>query len=62
MEENQIMSFRGGIHPPYYKHFSAAAGIDYNFTPKMVVIPLSQHIGAPAAPVSKQETSLSEGS
>jgi electron transport complex protein RnfC len=39
---------KGGVHPPENK-FSANAAIENLPLPKQVVIPISQHIGAPAA-------------
>lgn len=39
---------KGGVHPPENK-FSASAAIENLPLPKQVVIPISQHIGAPAA-------------
>ncbi|MDX9846546.1 MAG: electron transport complex subunit RsxC [Tenuifilaceae bacterium] len=40
---------KGGVHPPENK-FSATKPIDILALPKQVVIPISQHIGAPAIP------------
>ena len=46
-----LKSFRiGGVHPPENK-LSKGAGIVAMPVPETVVIPLSQHIGAPAVPV-----------
>lgn len=41
---------KGGVHPPENK-FSAGAAIEELPLPKMVHIPISQHIGAPSEPV-----------
>lgn len=41
---------KGGVHPPENK-FSASQPIEVLPLPKQVVIPISQHIGAPAAAV-----------
>lgn len=41
---------KGGVHPPENK-FSASKPIEVLPLPKQVVIPISQHIGAPAAAV-----------
>ena len=46
-----IATFRGGIHPPDKKTLSAQSPITEAKAPKIVVIPLSQHAGAPAKPV-----------
>lgn len=40
-------TFRGGIHPPDKKELAANSPISDAKAPKIVVIPLSQHIGAP---------------
>ncbi len=49
-----LKTFRiGGIHPPENK-LSAGKKITLVAVPKQVIIPLSQHIGAPAAPVVKK--------
>ena len=41
---------KGGVHPPENK-LTAAAAIDILAIPEQVIIPISQHIGAPASPV-----------
>jgi Na+-translocating ferredoxin:NAD+ oxidoreductase subunit C len=46
-----IKSFRGGIHPNDYKHYTEAKPIEIALPPKMVVIPVRQHIGAPCTPI-----------
>jgi len=46
-------TFPGGIHPPDAKKFSKNSSIVESPLPQKVVIPLSQHIGAPAKPVVK---------
>lgn len=49
-----LKTFRiGGIHPPENK-LSAGKKITPVAVPKQVIIPLSQHIGAPAAPIVKK--------
>src|SRR5208283_3732119 len=42
-----LATFRGGIHPPDKKELSKGKAISSARPPKKVVIPLSQHIGAP---------------
>lgn len=44
-------TFRGGVHPPEYKHGGENKKIERCPAPKTVVLPVSQHIGAPAQPV-----------
>jgi electron transport complex protein RnfC len=41
------VTFKGGIHPPDKKDLAANAAITEAKAPKIIVIPLSQHIGAP---------------
>ncbi len=44
-------TFRGGIHPPEKKEISKDSPIEDAPEPKKVVIPLSQHTGAPCKPL-----------
>jgi electron transport complex protein RnfC len=44
-------TFRGGIHPPDKKELSGRSPITEAKAPKIVVIPLSQHAGAPCKPL-----------
>ncbi len=46
-----MITFRGGIHPPGFKKLAEEKAIEVMPLPKQVVIPLSQHTGAPAKPV-----------
>ena len=43
--------FFGGIHPKYNKEMSTRITTFHTITPKQVVIPLQQHIGAPCQPL-----------
>jgi len=45
--------FRGGVHPPDRKEATEALPIEAARIPDRVVIPMSQHLGAPAKPVVK---------
>lgn len=47
----QLLTFKGGIHPPYRKEYSNKKPIERAQSPKIVYIPLQQHIGAPAKPI-----------
>jgi electron transport complex protein RnfC len=47
-------SFKGGIHPPHSKKQTEKLAIEHLLIPQKVIIPLSQHIGAPAKPVVKK--------
>lgn len=44
-------SFTGGIHPPYRKEATSALAIERMNPPKIVAIPLKQHIGAVCDPL-----------
>ena len=43
--------FFGGIHPKYNKEMSTRITTFHTITPKQVVIPMVQHIGAPCTPL-----------
>ena len=45
--------FFGGIHPKYNKEMSTHITTFHSITPKQVVLPLQQHIGAPCTPLVK---------
>jgi len=47
----KVYDFHGGIHPPENKHQSLGAPIRSAGIPHELTLPLSQHIGAPAAPI-----------
>ena len=47
----KIFDFHGGIHPPENKHQSVRTPIANAGIPPELIMPLSQHIGAPASPV-----------
>ncbi|QFU74862.1 electron transport complex subunit RsxC [Halioglobus maricola] len=47
----KIFDFHGGIHPAENKHQSVRTPIASAGIPDQLILPLSQHIGAPAAPV-----------
>lgn len=48
-----IMSFIGGIHPPHHKHSTEHKAVEQIPAPKLVTIPMRQHIGAPSEPIVK---------
>lgn len=52
MQRNKL-SFKGGIHPPYLKELTESIPLKYALSPKVVYIPLRQHIGAPCEPLVK---------
>jgi len=47
-------TFKGGIHPPHKKSQTEHLSIEIFPAPQKVIIPLQQHIGAPARPVVKK--------
>lgn len=53
MFESLANSFRGGIHPPEEKHHTEKKPLETMPPPERVVIPLLQHIGAPARALVK---------
>ena len=46
-----LLSFRHGVHPPDEKALTAQLASRRMPFPKEVVLPLSQHLGAPAKPI-----------
>jgi electron transport complex protein RnfC len=53
MTENNTaaMTFRHGIHPGEYKDMTAGRLIERMPFPQQVILPLSQHLGAPSRPI-----------
>lgn len=49
----KLFDLRGGVHPEGRKDLSADIAVRVMPLPKLLFIPLQQHIGAPAAPVVK---------
>jgi len=56
-----FQSFLGGIHPKDGKELAAGEAIEVMPAPREVVIPLSQHIGAPCTPVVKAGDTVKRG-
>jgi len=54
-------SFRGGVHPPEWKHLSENKSIQDLPLPEKVIIPLQQHIGAPAEPIVQKGDAVKKG-
>ncbi len=46
-----LKTFPGGVHPHDFKHYSKDSATVVIPLPEKVIIPLSQHIGAPSVPV-----------
>ncbi len=49
----EVKTFKGGAHIPHYKSFTEDKPITRLSVPKVVVVPLSQHLGAPNEPLVK---------
>ncbi len=47
----KLLSFKGGIHPPHNKELTEHLPVEKAIEPKIVYIPVSQHIGAPSLPI-----------
>lgn len=52
---------RGGIHPPEFKELTADKALEVLPAPKLVYIPLVQHIGAPCEPTVKLREQVKMG-
>lgn len=46
-----LLTFKGGIHPPHAKKSTEHLPVEAAVEPKVVIIPLRQHIGAPCEPL-----------
>ena len=44
----KLLTFKGGVHPPYNKEYTKDKSLQIAEEPSIVYIPLQQHIGAPA--------------
>lgn len=47
----RTLTFKGGTHPPHSKKATENLAIERAIEPKVVVIPMQQHIGAPCEPI-----------
>lgn len=47
----RTLTFKGGTHPPHSKKATESLAIERANEPKIVVIPMQQHIGAPCEPI-----------
>ena len=54
-------SFFGGVHPAGNKSFARDAAIQFFPEPDILVIPMSQHIGAPCKPLVKKGDTVTAG-
>lgn len=53
--------FKGGIHPPDKKELSADKPVAETKQPRRVVVPLSQHLGAPCKPIVAVNQEVKKG-
>ena len=54
-------SFFGGVHPDENKHLSCDARVQEFPEPDILVVPMSQHIGAPCKPLVKKGDPVTVG-
>ena len=54
-------SFFGGVHPKENKHYACDKAIQEFPEPDILVIPMSQHIGAPCQPLVKKGDMVTMG-
>ena len=54
-------SFFGGIHPKENKHYAEHSPVQNFPEPDILVIPMSQHIGAPCKPLVKKGDKVTMG-
>ena len=54
-------TFKKGVHPPDYKHFTNTKKIEYMPLPDEVFLPVQQHIGAPAEPLVNRGDEVKTG-
>ena len=55
------LSFKGGVHPPENKELAEENAIEVLPLPELVIIPVQQHLGAPAEPVVNVGDELTTG-
>ncbi len=54
-------SFFGGVHPKENKHYAEERSVQAFPEPDLLVIPMSQHIGAPCKPLVKKNDLVTKG-
>ncbi len=54
-------SFFGGVHPKENKHYAEERSVQAFPAPDLLVIPMSQHIGAPCKPLVKKNELVTKG-
>ena len=55
------LTFKGGIHPPDKKDLAKDSPVREAHIPQRVVIPLSQHVGAPCKPLVSIHQEVKKG-
>lgn len=54
-------AFAGGVHPPGYKESTAGSAVQWAPVPSRLVVPLSQHLGAPCAALVEKGDRVERG-
>ncbi|HUX20262.1 MAG TPA: electron transport complex subunit RsxC, partial [Spirochaetia bacterium] len=57
----RTVTFRKGVHPRYHKSNTSGKPIENVPTPDFIVLPLLQHLGAPAKPIKNKGDAVSVG-
>ena len=58
---SSLLSFKHGVHPPENKDMTSGIAIPAVAVPDEIVLPLSQHIGAPAKALVKAGDRVERG-
>ncbi|MEN8192266.1 MAG: electron transport complex subunit RsxC [Bacteroidota bacterium] len=58
---NKLKSFKGGVHPHEYKHLTEHVPFEKLPTPSKIILPLSQHIGAPSTVIVQKNDEVAAG-
>ena len=58
---NKVKSFKGGVHPSEWKELTEKMAFEVMPNPKLVIVPISQHIGKPAKPLVKKKDEVKAG-
>ena len=56
-----LLSFRGGVHPPHHKEATEKLKVEKALDPEVVTIALQQHIGAPCEAIVKVKDQVKVG-
>ncbi len=58
---SKVKSFKGGVHPSEWKELTEKMAFEVMPNPKLVIVPISQHIGKPAKPLVKKKDEVKAG-